>query len=364
MLVFKTYAEKAVKILVIIILINGFVDTIYFIVKPGLSIIKQYLITHVSFLHRKHTVKLQSTDPSFNEIKENLEYVFYPGLGRLLKPISHPGIEIDTTSQRLSPSIEKKNVQTKGILLGASQVFGWFSKSDETLSEYLNSFWPEVGFLNYGQPGQQIANNMMFLQHLIEQKVQFDFVILFGGPSDILYHYAQYNTIVQNRQTGLSDALLPRIVNISKRILWPFVSSNSSTTEPIGIQQSHTIINRIIYELKNAIHFCNERKIPIYVIIPPMPYNHEWHKNPSQYPPNALSNIIAFTPLYETLSLRLLEQPIPGLLDLSQYLDNSNFFDVEGHLTNEGHRKLAKEILHHLKKDISTNLGLKTKTGE
>lgn len=334
-----SYLTRTVKLLILLILFNGLIDSIYFVL-----------------LYAKHSFQsetaIKGAAKDFYLGQANKHYA--PGIGMLDGPVTSSEVNISSDSRRLSTQTSVNNSHARGILLGASQAFGYGVKDNQTLSSALNNILKNSEIVNYASIGQRITSNTVFWHSLMERGEKFDFAMMLNIVD--LYYYCNSEPDKALNSTPLDYSNYPRLALIVFKLydkLRKINTTSDSTASSVCKANSTGVddaVFRVLYDINAAISFAKENKIPFIYIIPPNPYHSEVNVSNLEVDPNFHELQLKMAPVQAALTKRLKETPIPGVLDLSNAFDDGGqyFLDSAGHFSALGNGVLAHKIVDRL----------------
>ncbi|WP_409421568.1 hypothetical protein ABHF91_00545 [Pseudaeromonas sp. ZJS20] len=257
--------------------------------------------------------------------------------------------KIDQTGKRIIGTGSSRHADRRLLLLGASQTFGLYNPSEDSLASKLSTLLPNYQIDNYAVPGHTLSRNLAnWLRINVVEQQHYDSVVVLNGPFD-------YISVCSDRDISHNkDQTLPRLLTIWKKITNKF--SNSGTREDAqssfcdDTRYQDMIVKHIIMDFDALKSYGLSQKTTTLLFIPPVPWgNHANVANLLQE--EATKNL---TMQYGAIAKKLsfYANQSTDIVDLSSIFDNignSFFLDLTGHLTPQGNQILAEQIAARIK---------------
>jgi len=255
-----------------------------------------------------------------------------------------------TDGRRITSAEMLSGREYQGILLGASQSWGYFVDDKHLVSQLLMNRMTDVAIDNYSLLGATLEQSLLYWQSVERNLEHKSFVIVIGGVFDVLsYCYLEPNAFLQEHQ-------------VTEQI--GFVSFYNKLTTKLNLGQNliycsdKSDIDNVVQKVLNSIElFVLEAKrnnMKALIVIPPVPFFSSPNVSNFSSKSSFLEMKKAMLPVYESLNKRINSLDSASVINLMHAFDHGEiyFLDPMGHLTERGHEKLAEEIINQVGEDF------------
>jgi len=319
---FRRYLLLAAQLLIVLALLDGAVDLAY----SGFRAANKAVFSHSVQVATQH-----ERPASWNSL---VPYDL-PVAGHGLRPISAEGLHVDANGLRSTGNPPRQGA--KGMVIGSSQAFGHYVRDDATLAAALERTFPDVTLRTLAGPSRTVPQSMAYWRK-VEPAIE--------KPDFALFLFSNTETILGcGRPPVSATASEPALVGVSRRALRKIAGKTDNI--PCGTQEARdAVVELVLYELQAAQAYSEARGVPMVIVIAPLVYGSANRDNAFRGAyPNPIARSIDLT--IDTLRQRLVEKPIPGVIDLSNAFagkGDSYFIDRACHFNRAGAEKLAAEI--------------------
>lgn len=270
---------------------------------------------------------------------------FHYALGYVLDHTNAKSFHGDASGRRITPQKYLEGKKTQGVLFGASMTWGYFVPDDGIISSFLSQKWKNTGIDNYSIQGKTLEQIKLYWKYEAENLKDKDFIIVVGGSVDV----AKYCQLEPQQLYVYHEKMQLGISRIAKNLF----SSRSENTYGSFCRDEKDIdivVQRILNSIESLELQAKTFNVPIYIVIPPVPYSNFLNVSNLQNDPQF--NILQkkYTKIFDSLNRSINEKNYPYVLNLMNSFDHGDFYfiDREGHLNSKGHEKLATEIVKRL----------------
>ena len=279
--------------------------------------------------------------------KSQIHYL--PSIGQAFDFTHATSFEGTFEGRRVTPSKSLENKQHQGIMLGASQSWGYFAPNQHIVSQILMDILGDVGVDNYSMLGLTVQQSTVYWQSVKNTLPRMDFVLEIGGVIDVYVHcYSEPSNFLERQfQTGLEQ-----VYNKIKTKLFNENESNINfcSTE----RQIQNVVRRIINDLEYMSFLAKKNNINFAIIIPPAPFMDGPNTKNLDRNPNFKKLKSILGPVYNALDKEVYTLKDSNIVNLMHIFDDNElyFLDYMGHLNKSGHRKLAESIIESIGEDF------------
>lgn len=323
------------------------VSRIYTVINSdGLDLLKKIYIAEDS-----DTTFLLKHAKDISEGYQKTNYMFSVGLVRDFSDAD--SFNGATDGRRITSAESLKEREYQGIMLGASQSWGYFVEDKHLVSQLLMDRMTNVAIDNYSLLGVTLDQSLSYWQSVEHNLDDKKFVIVIGGVFDVMsYCHSEPNRFHHKphfiEQIGLVsfyNKLISKL-NLGKNLIY--------CSDSVDIDQ---IVQRVSNSIELIMLEAKRNNMKALIVIPPVPLFGSPNVNNFSSEPSFLQMKKAMYPVYEALNRRLHSLDSASVINLMRAFDDSAvyFLDPMGHLNERGHEKLAEEIINHVGEDFFKN---------
>lgn len=307
-------------------------------------------------LHFPKQANQNFLDKHVNDLVKGAKIAHYlPSVGQAYDFSQATSFKGTSEGRRVTSSESLKNKKYQGLMLGASQSWGYFVPDNQIVSQILIDKLTNVGIDNYSILGITVQQSIFYWQSIKDDLPQQDFLLHIAGVMDILQYceiepMSFYSKKEQSFQMGL--------VRFYKKIK-KIVSSDASVlplnTYPCSTpKEAENVVLRVINDLEFMIYLAKKNNIKFAIIIPPVPFIDGPNIKNLENDPNFIKRKKILSLAYEILDKKIALFKDSHVVNLMHAFDGSepHFIDSTGHFSESGHRKLAEKIITHLGEDF------------
>lgn len=317
----RRYALRSAQALVLLVLLDGFVDVAYPAVRAVVRTIAPY-----------------QAPPGWQGYRERI----VPGLGALVEPVNAPGLHVDALGIRSTGNAPR--IGARGVLLGSSQAFGHYVPEDATIGAAIERQRPDVTLDVIAGPRRTTAETMTNWQRVAGKIDAPDFAIFLFSNVE-LYNACEPQGIELRAQHE------PALLSVPARLLRR--TSIGRPGLPCSTPEARAgVVERSLYELRAALAYGRARNPHFALVIAPLIYGNDSNAA-SQRGKFHADLIKSLDMAVRAFRARIAAENIPGVIDLSDVFDgkgDSYFIDAGSHFNRAGADLLAARILEHLPK--------------
>ena len=252
--------------------------------------------------------------------------------------------------RRITSADSLSGREYQGILLGASQSWGYFVDDKHLVSQLLMNRMSDVAIDNYSLLGATLDQSLSYWQSVERNLEHKSFVIVIGGVFDVMsYCYLEPNAFNQKHQVteqiGLVSFYNKLIAKLNLRQNLIYCSDKLDIDNVV-----QKVLNNIeLIELE-----AKRNNMKALIVIPPVPFFSSPNVSNFSSKSSFLEMKKALHPVYQSLNKRINSLDSASVINLMQAFDHGEiyFLDPMGHLTERGHHKLAEEIINKVGEDF------------
>lgn len=323
----RRYALSGAQALVLLLLLDGFVDVAYPTVRAVVL-----------------AARPSERSPDWAGYRARV----VPGLGALVEPVAREGLNVDALGRRSTGNSPRNGAH--GVLLGSSQAFGHHVADDATIGAAIERQRPDVSLSVIAGPARTTAESMVNWQRVAEKIDAPDFVIF-------LFSNVELFMACKPQEANTPPRHEPALLSVPARALRRI--STEGTRFPCSTPEARAaVVERSLYELRAAVAYGRARNPHFAVAIAPLVYGNDSNAA-SQRRKFHADQIKSLDMAVRAFRARIAAENIPGVIDLSDVFDgkgDSYFIDRASHFNREGADLLAARMLERLPKDFSRML--------
>ncbi len=331
----RRFAILAGQLLIVLFLIDGFVDFAY----PT----ARFVIT------RGRALLAPEGPEGANRWSEFVQRQV-AGVGNMPAPVTSPVLNVDATGRRSTGQTPGSG--PSGLLLGSSQAFGFRVPDGDTFAAALERRLSGVTVMSFAAPGRNTSQSMTQWLKLDEGGIQPDFVLmLFSGVEIVEECWAIAPTYRSERR--------PALIRVPEQVS-DLLSSDGGRNYPCASEEARNwVVTRSIYEIRSAIATARDLDTRFALVLAPTLYGND--------APNEVSRSQIDPETIRTMDLtvrelrrRLVAERIPGVFDLSGIFDKQSearILDTGSHFDRQGAEILAQAVVERLPADFFSKAG-------
>ena len=324
----RSPAIRLFQIFIVICLINGFLDISY----PLLIATKNYIGNKISLAFNSEAVEPGSIHDILRPLPKITSHD-EPGIHGIVNAYHSVGTNVAPDGMRSNGQLMPDKASSVGFILGSSTAFGFGVADNQTFAAHLEKRLKNVRVENYAGVAQPVADSVLRWYDLQKNKAKPDFVIIAGAGFQ-LYHDCMPDPASKSRKS-----MLPFLAEL---VVDTFFSTNAappcSSNESLDLAVRHSIMER-----ENAVAFGRKQGIPFHVVYLPTPYDADVNVDNLLNDPKFKSDHSRMKSVYSRYHEELNKLDLPEFINLGRALpsDRMYFLDAAGHLSIDGHRRVA-----------------------
>ncbi|GGB55117.1 hypothetical protein [Blastomonas aquatica] len=260
------------------------------------------------------------------------------GLGKIVEPVSGPGLQVDALGVRSTGTPRRDGAQ--GILLGSSQAFGHYVADDATLAAAIERSRADINVAVIAGPARTTAQSMLHWRHLAAR---------IDAPDFAIFLFSNVELYLACEPVSAQSEHEPALIAIPKRMLHRIGAIPKEY--PCATPEARTaVVEQSLYQLRAALEYGRQQNTQFAVVIAPLLYGNE-------------SNAAGLrgsldTDFFNSLDLtvrefraRIAAENLPGVIDLSAAFDGNGdayFSDSSSHFSRAGADALAARVIERL----------------